>query len=156
MEATNDITPERMLDCLPELVARADRDRLNVLIRPRPARRSQEPALVRVDLDPEGLKHVDPYAFLTLQTGPDRYEAWIAVDTSSWRSASIMRRLTSASLGGANPFRRLAGSPVSGPDQRAGDFPRVILHKGVAGSATTGMNLEDSGLLPRLWSSHVF
>ena len=154
------LTPEMALERLPAVMDRAERDRLNVVIRPCPPRRPSEPALVRVDLDAERLQKVEPYAFLTLRTGPERYQVWLAVDNANWRSARILRRLTSAS---AEPhrstaFSRLAGSLVLevDPVQSVGGYARSTLHRGVAGIITTGMDLENGGALAHLWSSEMY
>jgi hypothetical protein len=129
---------------------------MNVLIRPRPPRRLSEPALVRVDLDSETLKQVEPHGFVTLQIGPDSYQVWLAVDASTWRSASIVRRLSSTAMSRSTTFTRLAGSPVLEPDQSTGNLACVMLRKGVAGSVTTGMDLDAAGVLPHLWSIQIY
>jgi glycosyltransferase involved in cell wall biosynthesis len=160
LEIISGLTPEMALEQLPAVLDRAERDRLNVVIRPRPARRPGEPALVRVDLDAERLKKVEPYAFLTLRTGPDTYQVWIAVDNSNWRSARILKRLTSASAepNKSTAFTRIAGSLIADvdPGPCVGRYARSTLHRGVAGIIATGMDLESSGVLADLWSSGTY
>ncbi len=156
VETIENLGAGQMLESLHGAVARADRDRLNVLVRPRPRRRMSEPALVTLDVDPQTLSRIEPFAFLTLKTGRDRYQIWLAVDTSLPRSASIVRRIAAASAGGAGPYARLAGSLLVDPDQPRDSPPRVALHGGVAAAMTTGMDLEKGGVLPLLWSSQIY
>ena len=160
VETSTAVTPEMALDRLPIMIDRAEKDCLNILIRPRAPRRPHEPALVRVDLDPEGLKRVEPYGFLSLETGNGRYQVWLAVDRSNWRSASILRRLaaTFAESDGRTAFSRLAGSRVLKVElvQNHGAGDRAKLHGGVAGTIATGMDLEAGGVLAELWSGQMF
>jgi hypothetical protein len=155
VEAATDLNAERVLEDLPALMKRAHTDRLNALIRPRSRRRLNEPALVRVDLDSETLKQVEPHGFMSLQIGPDSYQVWLAVDTSTWRSASLVRRLSSTAMSRSTTFTRLAGSPALEPDSTT-HLPCVKLRKGVAGSITTGMDLDAAGVLPHLWSIQIY
>jgi len=143
------LTPHAALELLPALLQRGEIEGLNVLIRPCAARRAGDPALLRMEVDVTQLAEVEPYALLTLECAPDRYEAWVAMDTASWQSAKLLRQIAAATSSSGAPasFCPLAGS--SGPD-------RVTLVEGVAGRVTTAMELGDSGALSHLWSSEIY
>jgi GT2 family glycosyltransferase len=156
VETIVDLKPAEILDRLPGAFDRAERDHLNVLIRPEPPRRPSEPVLVRASLDSKALEVVEPHAFLTLSAGPDRYEVWLAIDTSNARTASIVRRLASSAPGQPEGFSRLAGSGLFDAEQSASETSRIALRKGVAGFVTTGSELERAGVLPQLWACQIY
>ena len=154
------LNPQASLEQLPHLLQEADEKNLNVMIHPLAHGRPGEPALVRLDdLDPEGLSRVKPYAFLTLETRPGRYQCLLAVAQGNWRSDATLRRLVAADQGNGktNSFVRMAGSKNAEPEsgQIAGGYPRVKLIEGVTGHLITVHQLEGSKAVPHLWSSQV-
>ncbi len=160
VETAVGLTPEGVLESLPKFLERAEKESLNVHIRLRPPRRPSEPSVIRIDVDENGLPQVEQHGFLTVKTGDDRYQVWIAVDRSNRRSASLLRQLPRAysqpseSIG----FTRVAGSPVvdSRSSGARATADRTTLHKGTAGVITTGSELESSPARSYLWSSQTY
>jgi hypothetical protein len=150
--------PAEMIARLSALMRRGEDERLNVRIRPCAPRRANEPALIRLDVDASTLPDVEPSAFLVLKTGADRYQAWLAVDRSSGRSATLLRRLAATAAGGgaSKRFSRMAGSLEIEPGRARPDPFRVTLCKGIAGGITTAMDLDGSAALAHLWSSEIY
>ncbi|MEO8306280.1 MAG: glycosyltransferase [Betaproteobacteria bacterium] len=143
---------------LPDILRNAENAQLNVRIRPRPPRRSNEPALVRLDVDAQALPDVEHYGFLILKADANRYEVWLAVDRSSWRSAALLRRLTGESLatGTSSRLSGVAGSQAFRSGSDASGPARVTLHSGIAGGITTAMDLSDGLAQAHLWSSSIW
>jgi GT2 family glycosyltransferase len=160
VEIVRGLTPEATLEGLPDLLNRAEKEGLNVHIRPCSPRRPSVPSLVKVEVDESGLTGLEPYAFLTLKTAADRYQVWIAIDRSNRRSASLLRQLAAAysQPGDTTGFTRIAGSPVV--DRDSFDAPertrRATLHNGMTGVITTGSELEGSPALSHLWASQTY
>jgi hypothetical protein len=152
------LTPHATLGRLPALLQRGEADRLNVQIRPRPPRRSSEPALVRLDIDARALSEVEPYAFLVLKAGAGRYQVWLAMDRSTRQSAALLRRIAATAnvRGSSTSFSRVAGSLEIEPDEEPSGPVRVTLFKGVAGRITTAMELDGRAALSHLWSSEIY
>ena len=143
-------------DRLSGMLARADEDNLNLMIRPHPLPVTHPVAVLRLDeVNAEWLAKVRPYAFLVLATGAEAYQCWLAVAKGDPRSAALWRRLgVTAQTGGAEPVR-IAGSKIVGLEARPanGDYPRVGLIDGCAGLLHPLWNLEEQGLLPLLRNS---
>jgi len=157
VELHTGLMPQATLERLPILLQRAEAERLNVQIRPRPPRRSTEPALVRLDIDAARLSDVAPYAFLILEGGKGRYQAWLAMDRSTPQSAALLRRIAASAnaTGSSTSYSRVAGSLEIEFDGDDSGPARVTLHKGVAGRITTAMELEGRAVLSHLWSSEI-
>jgi hypothetical protein len=65
---------------LPDLLAEAERDRLNLFVRPY----SSGTSFIQLDdLTPEHAARLAALAFLTLQTSPAKAQAWIALPVGS-------------------------------------------------------------------------
>jgi hypothetical protein len=152
------LTPHATLGRLPALLQRGETDGLNVQIRPRPPRRSNEPALIRLDIDERALSDVEPYGFLILKTGTGRYHVWLAMDRSTRQSAALLRRIdaTADVRGSSTSFSRVAGSLEIEPDAEPSAPVRVTLFKGVAGRITTAMELDGRAALSHLWLCEIY
>jgi GT2 family glycosyltransferase len=152
--------PQALLERLPCALHGAEERKLNVTIRPVSKGRLHEPALVQVNnLDVEQLRRLRPHALMTLETEPQRYQCWLAVDRESWRSAATLRRLAAPREGTvANDYGRLAGSINVSPRcrQLQPGFHRVQLTEGSAGLLNTTGQLENKGVLPYLTYSLVY
>ncbi len=156
VDAHPGLTPHATLELLPALLQRGEAEALNVLIRPAAPRRAGEPALIRLEVDATQLSDVEPYAFLVVKGGADRYEVWLAMDRATSQSAALLRRLGAASVsGGSASFSRIAGSLEIQADAGVARA-RVTLFKGVAGRVTTAMELDGCAALPHLWSSEIY
>lgn len=159
IESASGLSPQALLERLPRALEEAEQKKLNVTIWPVLQERNHEPALVRVDdLDSEKLRSLRPYAFLTLEPQPRRYQCWLAVDKGNWRSAAVLRRLASARDGRSSKVSsHLAGSiNVSQKGLRSdGSCHRVRLVEASTGLLNTIGQLETQGMLPYLEYSLV-
>jgi hypothetical protein len=155
------LDPDQLFERLPAHLQAADRDNLNIAIRPLANERPGEPLLVMVDdLDSHAVEEVRPHAFLTLETESQRYQCWIAVGAGNWRSAAALRRLV-----GQDPSRTEAGAAwvnlAGARNLRAshrdaqGRYPRVALAEAVVGHLVTVPQLESSKAARHLWSGHI-
>jgi hypothetical protein len=160
IQSDSTLSPQVLLERLPHALQEAEKKNLNVTIRPVSQGRPHEPALVRVDdLDSEKLRSVQPYALLTLETQPQRYQCWLAVDNGNWRSAALLRRLASArEATSPNGHGHLAGSiNVSQKYHRLDDCSnRVKLVEASTGLLNTIGQLESKGVLPYLGQSVIY
>ncbi len=153
------LDPEPILAQLPRALQMAEKEGLNVMIRTRSKERPDEPAVVRIDdLDAEGLRKVQPYAFLTLETGPRQYQCWLAVARGNWRSGAALRRLVGVPGNEAveDGAVALAGTKrVRGSWSEGGGAHRVRLVQAVTGLLVTARQLEGSVALPYLALGHI-
>ncbi len=159
IQSDSTLSPQALLERLPRALQEAEKKNLNVTIRPVSQGRPHEPALVRVDdLDSEKLRSVQPYALLTLETQPQRYQCWLAVDKGNWRSAALLRRLASAGEAPSpNGHGHLAGSiNVSPKYHRSGSPHRVRLVETSTGLLNTIGQLESKAVLPYLGQSVIY
>lgn len=157
ISSTSCANPQEGYGRLPLLLNEAEHGNLNLIIRPEPASNSKEPALVWLDeLDKLKLQKVKPHAVLALETSPERYQTWLAVDRSNWRDAATLRRLAGRKR--SNAFTWVAGSGNARREYRRpdGTYPRVRLHEATAGLLTTVGRLENDGVLGFLSSGQIF
>jgi hypothetical protein len=152
------LDPQEMVDRLPHVLRESEDRNLNVMIRPRDQGRHDEPILVRLDdLSTEDTGRIKRYAFMTLETSPNHYQCWIAVDRNILQTVPTLSRLAprTATETSANHFVRLAGSPCVEPQLRQPDgrYPRVQFVEGVIGFLATARQLEGSEIQPFLFSS---
>jgi hypothetical protein len=98
------------------------------------------------DLKAENLSRLAPAVFLTLETSPGNFQAWLAM--SGAEDKDFARRLRKGS--GADPTAsgatRVAGS-LNFKDKYAPAFPRVALRQANLGRTTTAAELEQLGLV---------
>jgi hypothetical protein len=142
VEQDLNLSPLEVLQRLPRYMQQADERDLNMMIRPIAQERADEPILLRLDdLSPRELDNVKRRAFLTLETAPDRYQCWIAVD---WRRQRTSRVDQPEKYSDQTGFIRIAGSKSIDPQLRLPDgrYPRVNLVEGVAGHLITGRELD--------------
>jgi hypothetical protein len=152
LEQAQALNASAVFDRLSDMLARADTENLNLMIRPLPLPVTHPVVLLRLDdVNAERLVKVRPYAFLVLATGPETYQCWLAVAKGDSRSAALWRRFgVTASAGGAEPVR-IAGSKIVSPASQAnGSYPRVRLVDGCSGLLNPLWSLEEQGLLPLL------
>lgn len=146
LESTADLGPERSFEFLRRFFKQAG-DKLTVQIEPQAARLSSDPALMRVQgLDSEGVKKLRSLALLALETKPDVFESWIAVDRANWRSAEKLRTL-------------IDNAKQNGPFTIAGSVDRqhrVRIVEGTAGTLVGAHQLDRAELRPYLVTSHVY
>jgi hypothetical protein len=98
------------------------------------------------DLKGENLARLAPAVFLTLETSPGNFQAWIALADAE--DKDLARRLRKGT--GADPTAsgatRVAGS-LNFKDKYAPDFPRVAIHQANPGRLTTATELTQLGLV---------
>ena len=114
----------------------------NLILRP-----YTPPAVVLVqldDLEQKQLERVRPAAFLTLQTSPGNYQAWVAVEGGDREFTSRLKRGTGADLAASGSVR-MAGTP-NFKRKYAADFPMVAIEEIHPGRIVTREQLESMGL----------
>jgi hypothetical protein len=146
-----------LLADLPEIVERANRDRLKLVLRPQPhhdAQRAEIPrscwALQVDDLPESALERVRPWALLAVRTSTT-VQAWFALRSDRATYETVRRRLIEE-LGGdsrASGAGRIAGSHNNKPKRRRADgsAPKVSLLWVNHGRIVTERELEAAGLL---------
>jgi GT2 family glycosyltransferase len=150
IESVKALSPQTLIERLPLAIENMERNEQIVMIEPRPPKFPQDPALLRVDhLSEEKMKTIKPFAFLTLETGPGRYQCWLAVDQHTWRDAASIRRLGNPSKDGAGRGVHLAGS-------HNGKGSRIRLVEACAGLVNTMTRLENQAVLPVLRNSVIY
>jgi GT2 family glycosyltransferase len=156
IESIQALGPEEILGRLPRVLQEAEEKNLNVLIRLVSGKRPAEAALIRIDeLDDAAMCKVRPFAFLTLETSPQRYQCWLAVNKRHWHDVAALRRWAGQSR--MDDSFRLAGSRAARREyQRTnGSYPRVRLVEAATGMMVSIHQLETSGLRPYLGSSQI-
>jgi hypothetical protein len=150
VESVVSLVPHELLGRLPDVLQRAEENHVNVMIRPVDQARPHDPQLIRLDnLGSEDLHKVSRSSFMTLETSPNQYQCWLAVDKKDWSNASLLRAEAETSV---NEFVPLAGSKSVGSQFRRlnGQYPRVRLVEGVAGLLATPRQLQGADLQPFL------
>jgi hypothetical protein len=140
--------PNRPLEELRRTIGRvlqdAERNRHNVIIRPR----SATATLIQLDdLDFAKATRIAPHAFIVFQTSPANYQAWVAVEPGA--SPDFRRRLIKG-IGGvdksASGSTRIAGS-LNFKAKYAPAFPRVEIIHATTGNITSMAALEQAGFV---------
>jgi hypothetical protein len=115
----------------------------NLIIRP-----YTPPAVVPVqldDLEQKQLERVRPAAFLTLQTSPGNYQAWVAVENGDREFTGRLKRGTGADLSASGSVR-LAGT-MNFKRKYMPDFPTVTIEHIHPGHRMTKAQLKSMGLV---------
>jgi hypothetical protein len=159
VQAASTLGPQAVLERLPAALQEGEARNLNVSLRPVSQEHPLGPALLCLDnLDSEKLRSVQSYALLTLETEPQRYQCWLAVDQGNWRSAAALRRLAPRKGAGSDGYTHLAGSinvSAKRPGLRGAPC-RVKLVEASTGLLNTTGQLEARGVLPHLAHSLVY
>src|ERR1700733_4734833 len=128
---------------LPGMLDFAPAKQRNVIVRPHGANVS---FIQLDDLKADRLPPLAAAAFLTLETSPGNYQAWVAL--SGNEDKDFARRLRKGA--GADPTAsgatRVAGS-LNFKDKYAPAFPRVAIHAAESGRLATAAELERLGLV---------
>ncbi|MGH7829277.1 MAG: hypothetical protein ACREP8_03785, partial [Candidatus Binatia bacterium] len=157
IESASSLDPQAVLGRLPGFMRKAEEAKLNLMIRPLDQGRQGDPALIRLDdLSAEDVDKVRRYAFLTLETRPNRFQSWLAAERRSTAGAGrrIPSGVTQTSL---SDFVHLAGSPSVGSHSgdTDGRSQGVRLLEAVVGQLATARQLESAEILPFLSSSRI-
>jgi hypothetical protein len=129
---------------LPLQIADAVRRQENVIVRPR----SSSVAFIQLDdLNEADLGRVTPAAFLSLQTSPGNFQAWVAL-LAKEVGDDLARRLRKGCHADdtASGATRVAGS-LNFKDKYAPDFPKVELHHTSPGLIASREQLDALGLI---------
>ena len=128
----------------------AERDRRNVIIRPR----STTALIIQLDdCDDQKADRIHPYSFMTLRTSPGNGQVWLAVsdgpkesDEEAAKQFRIRVRRGSAADQSATGATRIAGS-LNFKAKYAPSFPVVAITRTEAGKTITTAALEQAGLI---------
>jgi GT2 family glycosyltransferase len=150
VEASRSVPIGALLSELPRFLERAETQGMNLLIRPL-RRDAGAPTLLRFDdCTHADVKRWESQAFLTLQTGTERYQCWLAFDTNDRRFMAHLPEHASNSAGTVENegFVPLAGARfVSSHADAAANF-RVRIAKGIAGHLALAHQLEGTAPFP--------
>lgn len=150
VEASRSLPIGALLRQVPRFMEKAETEGLNLLIRPL-RRDPSAPTLLRFDDCAQAdLKRWESQAFLTLQTGTERYQCWVAFDTNDRRLVAHLPAQASKSVATVENegFVPLAGARfVPSHAHPAANF-RVRITKGIAGHLTLAHQLEGTTPFP--------
>jgi hypothetical protein len=128
---------------LPAMLDAATAQQHNVIVRP------HGPGVSFLQLDDlagDRLPRLAPAAFLTLETSPGNYQAWLALTGPADKDlARRVRRAAGADMA-ASGATRVAGS-LNFKDKYAPDFPRVAIRRARPGRRVSAGDLERLGLV---------
>ena len=128
---------------MPAMLDRAVEHRRNVIVRPH----GDGVTFIQLDdLKAPALSRLAPAVFLALQTSPENFQAWVAIDGA--QDEEFIRRLKRG-VGAdktASGATRVAGS-LNFKDKYAPEFPRVAIHQANLGRKATAAELERLGLV---------
>jgi hypothetical protein len=139
------VTLADLARALPAMLNQAAAGQRNVIVRP------HGPGITFIqldDLEANQLPPLAPAVFLTLQTSPGNFQAWVAMAEGA--DKDFARRLRKGT--GADPTAsgatRVAGS-LNFKDKYAPDFPRVAIRQANHERLTTPAELERLGLVAK-------
>jgi hypothetical protein len=131
---------------IPALLAVSVAERLSLIIRPFGA----NVMFIQLDdLTEDKLQPAAPAMFLSFETSPGNFQAWLALPGNHDKELARRGRLAAHSDKSASGATRIAGSFNFKPDY-APYFPRVTIHKIQPGRITSIEELERLGLLSPL------
>jgi RepB DNA-primase from phage plasmid len=134
---------ESLRSQLPCLLFTSCEKRLNVIVRPIPARTL---SLIQLDdLSASQLDRVRAFSFLVLETSSENFQAWVAVTDASPETIRRVKKAAGADLN-ASGATRLAGS-YNFKSKYAPNYPRVRLHSIAPLHAVTVGELDRAGLI---------
>jgi hypothetical protein len=158
VELSSELTPQAVLNQLPAALQTAEERHLSLMLRPLRQARSNEAILLRFDrLGSARLAKLQPYSFLTLQTGPQRFQCMLAVDRLDWRATAALGRSDATTGDSLNDFIGLAGSRSveSGRSPSDGGSYRIKLVEARTGLLSSIRQLERKGVLPYLTNGRI-
>ena len=121
----------------------AERDRHNVIIRPR----SATATLIQLDdLDFAKAERLAPHSVIVFQTSPANYQAWVAVQPGADEDFSRRLRKGAGADATASGSTRIAGS-LNFKSKYAPVFPRVDITHTNPGNVTSMAALEQAGFV---------
>jgi hypothetical protein len=137
------LSPAGLMRTLPEILDDAIRRQRNLIVRPR------GPGVSFIQLDDlkvDKLPPLAPAVFLTIETSPGNFQAWLALPGMEDKDfARRLRKGTGADTT-ASGATRVAGS-VNFKDKYAPHFPRVEIHTAHPGRLADADELDRLGLV---------
>jgi hypothetical protein len=128
---------------LPAMLDNAPGKQRNIIVRP------HGPAVTFVQLDDlktANLARLAPAVFLTLETSPGNFQAWVAMRGAEDKDFARRLRKGADADATASGATRVAGS-LNFKDKYAPNFPRVAIRQVNAGRLATAAELEELGLV---------
>jgi hypothetical protein len=128
---------------IPALLTTATAERLNLIIRP------SGPGVWFIQLDDlkaEQMERLAPRIFLTLETSPGNYQAWLALAGQHDKEFARRVRRGAGTDKRATGATRIAGS-LNFKEKYAPSFPRVAIRMAQPGRTVTASELEELGLV---------
>jgi hypothetical protein len=128
---------------LPHMLDTATARERNVIVRP------HGPGVTFIQLDDlaaGSLPRLAPAVFLTLETSPGNFQAWLALKGQEDKEFARRVRKGTGADATASGATRVAGS-LNFKDKYAPDFPRVAIRETRAGYVTSAAELERLGLV---------
>jgi hypothetical protein len=128
---------------LPAMLDAATAGERNVIVRP------HGPGVTFLQLDDlagDKLPRLAPAVFLTLETSPGNFQAWLALAGREDKDLARRVRHGAGADMTASGATRVAGS-VNFKDKYAPDYPRVAIREAWAGRVTSAAELERLGLV---------
>lgn len=128
---------------MPALLDAAIANRLNLIVRPY----GDGISFIQLDdLKADQLPKLAPAVFLTLETSPENFQAWLALPGTDDRDFARRVRKGAGADPTASGATRVAGS-FNFKDKYAPNFPRVAISDAHAGRVTTAAELDRLGLV---------
>src|ERR1700733_3169339 len=128
---------------LPGMLDFAPAKQRNVIVRPHGANVS---FIQLDDLKADRLPPLAAAAFLTLETSPGNFQAWVALASTPDKDFARRLRKGAGADATASGATRVAGS-LNFKDKYAPAFPRVAIHAAQPGRVTTAVELDRLGLV---------
>jgi hypothetical protein len=128
---------------MPAMLDGATAKQRNLIVRP------HGPGVTFIQLDDlkaDMLTRLAPPVFLTLQTSPANFQAWLAISGREDKDFARHLRKGTGADATASGATRVAGS-LNFKDKYAPDFPRVGIEQAQPGRKTTAAELERLGLV---------
>jgi RepB DNA-primase from phage plasmid len=128
---------------LPAMLERAPAHQRNVIVRP------HGPGVTFIQLDDiaqPNLARLAPAVFLSLETSPGNFQAWVAMTGADDKDFSRRLRKGTGADATASGATRVAGS-LNCKDKYVPEFPRVVIRQVNPGRLTTAAELEGLDLV---------
>jgi hypothetical protein len=137
------LSPAELMRTMPEILGDATRRQRNLIVRPR------GPGVSFIQLDDlkaDKLPGLAPAVFLSIETSPGNFQAWLALPGIEDKDfARRLRKGTGADTT-ASGATRVAGS-INFKDKYAPNFPRVAIHTAQPGRLADADELDRLGLV---------
>jgi hypothetical protein len=128
---------------MPALLDNATRQQRNLIVRP------DGPGVTFMQLDDltaDRLQPIAPAVFLTLETSPGNFQAWLAMHGDEDKDFTRRVKRGTGADATASGATRVAGS-LNFKEKYAPAFPRVAIHTAALGRKVTAADLEQRGLV---------